>query len=273
MSTATAVYPDIFNPDLETGPDLPTGSPGELRSEQNVLRKRLYIACGYLFRHSFNVLQANAGVYPATSSKNFDGNFTVGDRNRFAAVYGHLWLTGFEDPSLGRLARGFPGARDIFLDGSDETGSFGKEPVGDPNTMGGWTWSNFRVLIVPEFVAAFQDAFRTYTENASLYDQAFTELLKQAVGRAAPGALPKVNARDLAAVTQRLITRGVSANDPYINLQIQNALSQTLGGVIDGAPSALSLEPPDLDTVAAIEIIPDNVRAVRLIYYSSQLEE
>jgi len=275
MSTAaTAIYPDIFNPDLETGPDLPTGgTSGDLRADENIMRKRLYIACGYLFRHSFNVLQAVGGTYPATNSKDFDVNFTTADRNRFAAVYGQLLMNGFEDPSLGRLARGFPGPRDIYLNGSDETGSFGKEPVGDPNSAGGWTWINFRVLIVPEFVAAFQDAFRNYTENASLYDQAFVELLKQAVGRAAPGTLPKVNTRDLAAVTQRLITRGISANDPYISLQIQNALSQTLGGVIDGAPSALSLEPPDLDTVAAIEIIPDNVRAVRMIYYSSQLEE
>jgi hypothetical protein len=273
MST-TAIYPDIFDPDLESGPNLPPGSPGDIRADENVRHKRLYLAVGYLFRHSFNLLQKDgAGHYPATNSKDFDANFTTADRNRFAAVYGQLLLGGFDDPSLGRLERGFPGARDIYLDGGDETGSFGQEAVPDQSNVSGWTWIKFRVLIVPEFVAAFQDAFRAYTENGAIYDQVFGEIKKAAVGRAAPGSLPHIETRDIAAVGQRLITRGVSPNDPYINLQIQNALSQTLGGVVDGDPSALNIEPPDLDTVAAIEILPDNVRAVRMIYFSSQLEE
>jgi hypothetical protein len=277
-TTQTATFPDIFDDVLEGNTSTPTLPGVGIRAPENVAHKRLYLAVGYLFRHSFNLLQkrkdaGGADVYPATDSRNFDLNFEPAERNRFAAVFGQLVLAGFEDPSLGRLERGSPGPRDIDLNGQDETGSFGLEPVPDPTTPSGWTSRPFRVLIVPEFVGAFQDAFRSYNENSGLFDIVFEELMKEAIGRAAPPAKPRIETRNLAAVTQRLVTKDISPDDPFIRVQVRNALSQVLGGVLGADPSAISIEPPDLDTASAIEIIPDNVRAVRMIYFSAQLEE
>lgn len=274
----TADFPDIFDKELEAS-QFGAPIPGvAVRADVNVRRQRLYLAVSHLFRRCFNLLQkrkdaGNNDVFPALDSTAFDKNFDATERNQFVAVFGQLLLGGFEDPSLGRLDRGTAGSRDIDLNGSEPgVGPFGNEPVPDPVNPSGWLTRPYRVLIVPEFVAAFQDAFRVYNENSALFDQVTEQLIKEAVGRSG-GTTAKVETRNVAAVAQRLVTRGISANDPFIQRHVLNALSQVLGGVVGADPSALKIEPPDLDTGTAIEIIPDNLRAVRMIYFSAQLEE
>jgi hypothetical protein len=88
-----------------------------------------------------------------------------------------------------------------------------------------------------------------------------------------PAAATIIRAKQIAEVTERLITERVSPSDPHIVLHVLNAISQSLGGVFDSQGSVLDIDLPELDAGTAVEIIPDNVRAVQAIYFSAQLEE
>lgn len=97
-----------------------------------------------------------------------------------------------------------------------------------------------------------------------------------AMASQAAAAQPKlwvVSARNIAAVVRKLVTEGVSANDPWISSRLESAYN-LLTGVTEGAPpSSLEIDLPDLEDAVDIEIVTENLLAVQAIYYAYQLEE
>jgi hypothetical protein len=254
--TPATEYPDIWDRRLELGNSQDRLNPTH---ELNIRHKRLYLAVRHLLRTQF-ALDATGMIPPGPGGFALVVDFPDPNyRTRFLAVYGQLLLGGYEDPSLGRLERGIAGATDIVLTSGDG------QDFGQPG---------FRVMIAREFVDAFSKAVQRYTTNQELYQQVYLQLREAGTGQAGGTAdLSYVSAEQIAAVTQRLITRQVNPNDPQIVLHVKNAISSTVGGVLDADFSALDADPPDLDTGTAVEIIPDNVKAVRMIYYAAQLDQ
>ncbi|MCA9685495.1 MAG: hypothetical protein KC457_25175 [Myxococcales bacterium] len=276
------IYPDIFDPSLPE------------QGEVNLERKRLYVAIRHLLREHFMIDRGKVDWDPnpqftVTEPRDFPNNFgakmaeaatlVTEDKVRFVAIFGQMLMAGHRDPSMGRLERGVFRSGDLTLNiprpGGAPSGwapdpsfpvaeSFGTEPPGVA----------FRVHVVPEFVIHFTQAVQYYNANAGLFRQAFIQLRKDGVGGdAAASARSTISAKQLAEVTARLVNRGISPSDPHIVRHVINAISQTLGGIVDAHPSTLDIELPDLDAGTAVEIIPDNVAAVAAIYYSAQLEE
>lgn len=231
------------------------------------------------------------------------------EKVRFTAIYGQLLLSGHDDPSFGRMERWnrlildgndgraeeleaehqnvFPSSS-IYFDGLEwtpaskrpagVTDDFGFEPHPDPEQPK----RRFRVLIMPEFVTEFTAAVQKYNANNELYHQVFVGLRREGVGKRNNGhqGTTAIFTDRLAAVTERLITDGISASDPHIGLHVTNAISNSLGGGSHGGSggadshfSAFAINLPDLDAGTHVEIIPDNLNAIRVIYYSAQLEE
>lgn len=300
MTISTEIYPDIYDPNL-----------GEQHPE-NVKRQRLYVAARHLLREYFMLDRgrpqwdppppdlATTRYYSTEVPLRFPFNVgangdeahkTIGeDKIRIVAILGQLLMGGYDDPSMGKLERGVFHSGDLTLniaaagrsasgwtpksvhatqEGVDE--DFRNPALRDPTTHQPLP---LQVHIVPEFVARFTEMVQHYNANAGLYDQAFRVLRKEGVGAANGSATTSIiRARQLAEVTARLINRAVAPNDPHIVRHVINAMSQTLGGVVDAHPSTLGVELPDLDAGSTVEIIADNVMALSVIYYSAQLEE
>lgn len=244
-------------------------------------RKRLYLACRYLLRQLFRLgtdqtLSLDPASFPADSSvPNAED-----DEVLLASVVGQCVMAGFTDPSFGKLERATPGKSDIFLNGGEDPTKqgtdhgYGTEP--DPSRPDDPANPQivFRVLIVPEFVERLNDAVKRFNSNKVLFTQTWVQLREKGVGKV--NGTPTdtiINTKQLAEVAQRLIVANVSPYDPHIVIRVLNAITQSLGGAFDGMPSVADIEPPDLEGVAPVEIVQDNVLAVRLIYYSAQLEE
>jgi hypothetical protein len=271
------IYPDIFDTKL-----------GD-RHDGNVERKRLYLAVRHLLREHFMLHGGPAPGVMAVEPKSFPENFgapsseihkkATPDKVRFVAVVGQLLMSGYGDPSQGRLARGIKSAGDITLKentwaptprfSAGET--YGTEPdPDDPKNKS----INFRVHIVPAFVEQFTRAVQKFNAHAGLYEQVFLRLRDEGRGAVSDTDVDtEIETRRVAEVTERLINEGISPSDPHIVRHVINAISQSLGGVLDAHPSTLSIDLPDLDAGTTVEIIPDNVLAVSAIYYSAQLEE
>lgn len=281
MSITTEKYPDIFD-------DSPMSDPSQTAADErlaaNTKRKRLYLAVRHLLREYFMVDRGTPYTTPVPSAfpQNFgdpsDPDPHQEDKVRFVAIIGQLLQLGYDDPAMGKLGRS-ASARDItHLNGVWTPApthpvpgeSFGTEP--SPDDPGAAV--PFRVQIVPEFVAKFTEAVQDYNANAKLYKQAFIKLRSAGTGAANGSAtLTTISCRRVAEVTRRLVTQGISPTDPYIQLHVVNAMSQTLGGVVDAHPSSLAIDLPDLDAGATVEILADNVKAISAIYYSAQLED
>lgn len=244
------IYPDIYDPALS----------GE--AEPNLLRRRLYAGVRRLLAELFEVSESKTPEHP----KDFPADTTAQiDEVRLAAIIGQLLLSGYDDPSQGRLERGFPSSRDLIFQGAGHEPNPGHPP---PDTV------PLRVHVVPEFVDQFTQAVRKFNANKGLYTQVFIQLRDKGGGQANGSATKTtIRSKQIAEVTERLITENVSPNDPHIILQVLSAIQQSLGGVVDAHPSALDIDLPELDAGTTVEIIPDNVRAVQAIYFSAQLEE
>jgi hypothetical protein len=138
---------------------------------------------------------------------------------------------------------------------------------------------HFRVLIVPEFITQFTDAMQRYSAYSELYKQVYRGLHEHSQGKFnGATATVTVSVRQLADVTQRLIRNNVNPNDPNIQLIIQNMIAHSIKSAagsagLDGNFSAFGIDLPDLDAGTHVEIISDNLHAVRVIYYCAQLEE
>jgi len=143
---------------------------------------------------------------------------------------------------------------------------------------------DLRVLITPDFIAQFTAAVQKFNANLELYRQVFLGLRREGVGKRlnGSGSTTRISTEQLAGVTERLISDGVSAADPHISLQVVSAIARALPGGSRGAGggnggdghfSSFGIDLPDLDAGTHVEIIPDNLGAVRVIYYAAQLEE
>ncbi len=142
---------------------------------------------------------------------------------------------------------------------------------------------SFRVLIVPEFIAQFTKAVQRFHANQDLYEQVFLGLRRHGRGKRNNGHVTTettLRTPQLAQVAESLIAEGVSADDAHIDMLVFNAISRVLGagggahsGVPSGHFSGFAVSLPDLDAGTHVEIIPDNLNAVRVIYYAAQLEE
>jgi hypothetical protein len=283
MEINKELYPDIFDSNLTGGE----------RAPANVARKRLYLAVRHLLREYFGITGGNGSVpapgdppnrmaiKPADFPRNFGAPdadmFTkvTADKVRFVAVYGHLLMSGYSDPSQGRLERGTSGTGDIVLK-ENAWKPEAKHPhaVGEDYGVEFGPPGPFRVHIVPAFVDQFTKAVQKYNASAGLYEQVFRRLREEGRGPVNGGyADTEISSKQVAEVTERLINEGISSTDPHIVRHVINALSQSLGGVVDAHPSTLSIDLPDLDAGTTVEIIPDNVLATSGIYYSAQLEE
>ncbi len=136
---------------------------------------------------------------------------------------------------------------------------------------------HFRVLIVPEFISEFTAAMQQFSAYTELYKQVYRGLHEHSQGKYNGASVTvTISSRQLAEVTERLIRDNVNPSDPNIQLIIENALSRSISsasGSVDGNFSSFGIDLPDLDAGTHVEIIPDNLNAVRVIYYSAQLEE
>lgn len=292
--SATEHYPDIFDAKAERIAGSPTpASSTNVYARPNIDRKRLYIAARYLLRKHF---EFSIQALPAEPSDlvvgSLEDEVEARERLRLLAVYGQLLLKGYADPSLGRLDRGSAGPQDEEF--------VGMIPAAELNVGSDWqlgqAWipassgvggglEPLRVVIAKAFKREFADVVENYVTNKGLYEQAFLGLKKHGRGRLANGDFASEDttlaAKQLAAVVERLIVDQVSASDPYISVRVDNAISSTLGEGGGGGggggggvrPSARDIRIPDLDAGTAVEILPENLHAVRFIYFSAQMEE
>lgn len=251
------VYPDVFDDELQPG------ETGEKRKERMAKHQRLYVATRYVLVRDFGA----STEIPREANGLF--GLSLDERIRFLSVYGELLLRNFEDPSLGRQDRGTAGPDDVKLEKSKGVPSDdGHAPPVD-------------VIIVAEFMSAVTDAVKRFNTNRELFRQSYFALRKEGHGKVNNGQEKKarIRAKLLAAVADRLIIDGADPKDPFIVRLVKNALSSAVGasgfgaGGVGANPSARSLKIPNLDAAAAVEILPDNLEAVRFIYFSAQLEE
>jgi hypothetical protein len=119
------------------------------------------------------------------------------------------------------------------------------------------------------FVNAVSIAQGEYTANKPLFDKVLDVLIQLG----GVNGVSEVRANQWAAVARILKARGVTADDPYLNLQTQQALAQTVGTADGAPPSAIAIDLPDLEAAADVEIQADNLRAMQAIYYAAMLEE
>ncbi len=255
----TRVYPDIFD---HIDNFKPQDIPPEPYSPANIERARLYYAVRSVFRRLFGY-----GLALEDKPSSFASTVTEDEEIRFAGVFGQLLLSGYSDPSFGHLNRGVPSHRDEMLPKADAPNV---EP--DPNDAS--KTIDLRVLIAPEFRGVVSDAVKKFNENLDLFKQVWLQLRDKGVGKlnGVPTAT-LISTKRLYEVTQRLINRGVSPTDPNIQMLVLNAIAVSLDGDVGGVPSAIDISLPDLDAGTAVDIVPDNVRAVQVIYFSAQLEE
>jgi hypothetical protein len=290
-------YPDIFTPipiheDPESGPT----------AKRNRESKILYLAVRHLLQRDF-------GFDPDSSTTVDPANFPdgFGKRGRstsakvhedqsfrekvfFTSVLGILRSRGYDDPSLGKLAvlkrvqRGDPVAV-VRLDAAlRELRAFPPDPAGDSNLDGRvasrddvvFKEGDDTIIIAQPFIEALTDAVKRHNANRALFASVFEVLQNEGADYDEGGTTvisKTLRARQLAEVTGRLIDDRVSPDDPHIRRYVITALTQSLGGGIEGSASDFDVDLPDLDRGIAVEIEKNNVRAVAAIYFSAMLEE
>jgi hypothetical protein len=253
------LYPDIFTP-LPDTEDKTILDP--IRAD-NAARKKLYLAVRKLLRDQYS-FDPDKSTTP--EPEQFPGGFgkrgphgkvwdelLLEEKIFFSAVYGQLLAGNYLDPSLGRQDYGTTGPTDIFF----------REAHVD-------------VLMVDRFIEAVTDAVKFYNANRQLFRIVYQELIRAGAPSFDADGNPTettVYTRQLADVTTRLVNDRADPANPQIRLLVINALSQALGGVVDGNVSGIDIRLPDLDAGTAVEIVADNVRAVAAIYFSAMLED
>lgn len=82
-----------------------------------------------------------------------------------------------------------------------------------------------------------------------------------------------LSATHIAGLVRQLANEGQRADDPWIGNAIDSAFDAQ-SGIVNGAPaSSRELVLPDLEAEVDVEIVGENIRAVRAIYFSHMLEE
>jgi hypothetical protein len=302
------VYPEIYDPELESS----GGGYVESTHPRNVQAKRLYLAVREVLRRDFcpndDGVPANPSDFknapinqrirfvsvlgelllrgfkdpslgrlaPGASDK--DGSPSHG--HDYAPASGH-------DTDLFRSFSHEARLKTPDLSQTDVLEAyrelFGSEPP-DPSSRHEGGPGPFSVIIARAFADAVGDAVKSFNRSRDIYRQSYYEVRKRAHGKTnnGPGKQRRISAKLVAAVAERLVIDRVDPNEPLFVQQVANAIATAVGGGGIGGtgpggvnPSARELIVPDLDAGAgaAVEIIPDNVQAIRFIYFSAQLEE
>jgi hypothetical protein len=150
------------------------------------------------------------------------------------------------------------------------------------------------VLVTPPFSITFANALAAargeYTANRDLYTRVFPILIQEAATGHLDdgyGNLPssdagsvdptlqsyKLDATQWAMVLYNLIQQGVRADDPLLTLKAQTALANAVGAGDNAPPSSISIDLPDLEQVADVQIQVANLEATQAIYFAAMLEE
>lgn len=241
--TCTEHYPDIYTPPPSSVE--PSDPILEEIQRRNAAHKKLYLAVRKLLREQFS-FDVDGGT--SQEPRDFPGGFKEEEKVFFASVYGLLLARDFDDPSAGRAGRS-ASPRDVVFKQADTV-----------------------VHIADTFVEALTDSVKVHNANRSMFRGVFKEI--QRLGTIQNGTSSStLYTTQLAQVSQRLIDDGVDPKSPHLPLLTENALSVVIGGSVEGNSAGIPVRLPDLDTGTAVEIIPDNVRAVALIYFSAMLEE
>jgi hypothetical protein len=222
--------------------------------QTRVNSQRLYSAVLFLLRDLFELKCTKVpGDAADFGREKLASDEETTDEQRLASVLGNLILAGYTDPSNSRST---PGDKDEVID------------------LAGRFAGLQSVTIAYEFKEWVTDAVRRFNANKVLSLQAWQKLYETGTGKDGSAATDTViQLRNLADVTQRLISRNVAPGDPNIDLKVEQAVAETLAGGFDSQPSSLDISLPDLEAGVAVEIVRDNVLAVQAIYFSSQLEE
>ncbi len=239
-------------PDLYTIPPNDGSAQSQIIAARNVSRSYFYGALRELLRkqYSFDPLAESpekASDFAAWAQK--DANAQA--RLLILGVAGTLMARNQTDPFNGRGDSATPlaGDRTFKLDG---------------RTM----------VISPRFTESVVDAVKAYNSNIELFGKVFPVLQKEGTtGEGTPNKTVTVYAEQLAEVSRRLSEEHVAHTDPQINLRILQALSQAIGATRNGASSSIDIDLPALEAGTAVEIVPDNLKALSAIYFCAQLEE
>jgi hypothetical protein len=198
---------------------------------------------------------------------------------QFTGVFGMLLADACTDPSLGRspdrarpddlrVTRAMARTdRDTFYARRNRAPNLNDQAdVTELRNIG----NELEVLIAPQFIKTVTRINEEYNAHRDLFLSAypvFRGKVRQANGD------HSLSARLFAEVVRRLVLTGTGANDELLELRISDSLSVAIGGKLESAASAIDIALPELDVGTVVEIIKDNVRAVGLIYFASQLEE
>lgn len=303
MTSCDYYYPDIFTvrpdysvelSDLERKEANETISPNErprlteLRRfrTQSAIQREMYLALRKILREDFNFDPAADCDDGKGKKVSLDGTTTLdaaqfptgfdADRGKcadskadatalkstvfFASVAGILLSRNQSDPSQGRRETEFPGSNAHW---------FSEDLGGNLGTI------HFRIS--QGWREQVANAVQQYLGNRRLYTRVFDVLRREGRGNATDpaniGIKFTIRSRQLAEVANRLDVLAVAADDPQIERQVKLALSQSLSGTADGIRSTARLQIPDLDAGVAHDIVPANVAAASIIYFSAMLED
>ncbi|MBN1656614.1 MAG: hypothetical protein JXA30_22775 [Deltaproteobacteria bacterium] len=255
--------------------------------KNNLARKKLYLAVRRLLRENFGFdpdgsttdepkdFPSGFGAETAEAAAADTAIHFAQETGLFVGVYGRLEALGHDDPGLGRTEEIFKEKK------SNGSPLFNKVDRGDRLI----SEAGIEYVLARRFVDFVTDAVKYYNENRELFTEVYKTLLIEGMqygtdGEEAEEAVRSVGttvftieAKQVALVTARLVDECINADHPQIRRYVLNALSISLGGGLEGSPSALDINLPDLDTGVSIDIIPENVMAVSAIYFSGMLEE
>jgi hypothetical protein len=108
-----------------------------------------------------------------------------------------------------------------------------------------------------------------YTGSKALFDRTLAVVASE--GRTRDRR--SVRAAQWVTVARSLIGDGVAADDPQLDAKIRIKLAGQISSAEGGVPSATSIDLPDLEAQADVEIVGDNVRAMQAIHYSAMVEQ
>lgn len=263
MATPKEKYPDLFFPE-------------DPKTDRNVAQRRLYTATLHLLKTRFafdpgdKLLEhlTNGSLRPQRvklklAPEDFPGTDPAFKKDKvyFLAVYGRLLAT-MADPANGKLHGGV----DV---GDNETILLDEDfPTEQKQTR-----------IVPTFVRSFTSAVERWHSYDELYERVFTVLkargqtVKDVDSAPATGFVTHIFALQLAQVVDRLVEQRVSFDTPQLAVIIDQAVEQVVGGSITGRASSIRIDLPDLELEDSVDLLPDNIRALAVLYFGAQLED
>ena len=241
--------------------------------------RRLYLAIRQILIEQFDFdgltdeeREKNVPVRPErhipADPKDFPG--TLGDeiRDAFVSIYGLMITENYIDPSMGRY--GEAGPQDLLIKDPPDTYVSSVESNGTAST------GNFRAD--RRFIEKVVDAVKAFNANRELFQTVFEVIIEEAtkITPTHTGDEREVKARQGAEIARRLLVQNeFDPKDPQIKRIIKDALSQSLGGMIQGRTALIDINLPDLDldTGSTSDIIGDNVKALSAVYFTAMLEE